>query len=220
MTKRLMFRTGLSAALTIVAAGASWRGVSAEAQDSAAGIRAVRVEGQRATIEAKLDPSTGLRVFVGEGKLFWTWFVNKQTNLTATVEGSAQIRLQDGSLGRGFVFRSPGGGTHYVAITEGGAVPYGELEFRENARISAKDGIFTFADIRRADGTRVPISVRVWKGQPAPASLVIQAPGSMVAAQQMVTGTPEGGSNLLFWTNAPMKSWLGRTFPPVGGGKR
>ena len=43
-------------------------------------------------------------------------YESKAGPVTATVEASSQIRLDDGSLGKGFIFRA-GGGTIYVAIT-------------------------------------------------------------------------------------------------------
>ena len=168
----------------------------------AEGITAVRTEKGRAVIEAELDPSTGLRVFVGQESPHWTTWVNKVTNLTATVEASSQIRLQDGSFGKGFIFRC-GNSIHYVAITQGGPVPFGELTFRDNEKVSRSGGIFTFADIRKPDGTLVPVSVRAWKGPP---------PVHPALAQPEQSGM-QGGSNILWRTNATMRSWLGSKLP-------
>jgi hypothetical protein len=131
----------------------------------AAGITAVRTDKGRAVIEVELDPSTGLRVFVGQESPHWTTWVNKVTNLTATVEASSQIRLQDGSFGKGFIFRCYAT-IQPVAITQDGPAPFGELTFRDNEKVSRSGGIFTFADIRKSDGTLVPVSVRAWKGHP------------------------------------------------------
>ena len=53
-------------------------------------------------------------------------------------------------------------------MAPGGPVPFGELEFREDKDIIAQDGTYTFADIRQADGTRVPVSVKVRNAFAAP----------------------------------------------------
>ena len=174
----------------------------------AAGITAVRTDKGRAVIEAELDPSTMLRVFVGQESPHWTTWVNKVTNLTATVEASSQIRLQDGSFGKGFIFRCYAT-IQYVAITQDGPVPFGELTFRDNEKVSRSGGIFTFADIRKSDGTLVPVSVRAWKGHPAV---------NPALAQPEQSGM-QGGSNILWRTNATMRSWLGSKLP-AGNSRR
>jgi hypothetical protein len=162
----------------------------------AIGVTAVRTDKGKAVIEAELDASTALRVFVGQESPHWTTWVNEVTNLTATVAASSRIRLEDGSLGKGFLF-SCGNGTHYVAITQDSPVPFGELTFRDNAKVSRSGGIFTFADIRKPDGSLVPVSVRALKLQ-RPATRALPQPGQ---------SGMQGGSNLPSTTNATMRSW-------------
>ena len=131
--------------------------VSAQAGE----ISKVNTDRQRATIEARVDAGQELRVFIGDGSLGWS--VSQPTKaaaLTAMVEASSQIRLDDGSQGKGFIFRV-GGNTIYVAITPGGPVPFGEFILRDDRKVSSKNSIFTFADIRKPDGTLVPVSVRI-----------------------------------------------------------
>jgi hypothetical protein len=130
----------------------------------AGAISKVHTDKQKATIDARLDAGQELRVFIGDESLGWSASQPKAAAVTAIIEASSQIRLDDGSLGRGFTFRA-GGSTTYVAITPGGTVPFGELVFRTESKVSAKDGIYTFADIRKPDGTLVPVSVRVRTGQ-------------------------------------------------------
>ena len=130
----------------------------------AGAVSKVHTDKQGATIEARLDAQQELRVFIGDESLGWSTS-SKATALTATVEASTQIRLDDGSLGKGFIIRA-GGSTTFVAITPGGPVPFGELVFRTDSKVSAKDGIYTFADIRKPDGTLAPVSVRVRTVQP------------------------------------------------------
>lgn len=55
-----------------------------------------------------------LRVFVGDESLGWSATgPQKGVAVSATVEASGEIRLEDGSLGKGFIFRA-GGSTAYV----------------------------------------------------------------------------------------------------------
>lgn len=83
----------------------------------------VRTEKQRAIIDAQVQPNMELRVFVGDESLGWSATgPQKGVAASATVEASSEIRLDDGSLGKGFIFRA-GGSTAYVAITRGGPVP-------------------------------------------------------------------------------------------------
>ena len=128
-------------------------------------ISKVHTDKQRATIDARLDAAEELRVFIGDESLGWSASQSKPAAITATIEASSKIRLDDGSLGTGFTIRT-GGSTTYVAITPSGPVPFGELVFRTDKKISAKDGIYTFADIHTRDGVLVPVSVRVRKAQP------------------------------------------------------
>lgn len=128
-------------------------------------ISKVQTEKQKATIDARLDAGQELRIFIGDESLGWSSTPPKAGPVTATVEASRQIRLDDGSLGRGFIFRVRGS-TAYVAITPDGPVPFGELVFRTKSKVSTKDGVHTFADIRKPDGMLVPVSVRVRASQP------------------------------------------------------
>jgi hypothetical protein len=120
----------------------------------------VRCEGRKAYIQAELDDLHDLRLTIGSDALGWSSQHTGSTSVTATVEASSQIKMEDGSMGRGLIFQA-WGSRHYIAFTPEGPVPYGEVVFRPNSMITQKDGTFTFADIRQADGTLVPISVRV-----------------------------------------------------------
>lgn len=132
----------------------------------AGAISMVHTDKQRATIEARIDAQQELRVFIGDESLGWSASQTKAAAaITAIVEPSSQIRLDDGSLGKGFTFRV-GGSTTYVAITPGGPVPFGEFIIRADSKVSSKNGTFTFADIRKPDSTLVPVSVRIRTVQP------------------------------------------------------
>jgi len=54
--------------------------------------------------------------------------------VTATVEASRQIKMEDGSMGRGLIFQA-WGTRHNIAVTPDGPVPYGEVVFRPNFQI-------------------------------------------------------------------------------------
>jgi hypothetical protein len=123
-------------------------------------VTAVQCVDGKATIAYSADADHELFVFVGNG--FPGWAARRGVTHTgqATVEASDQIRMEDGSKGRGFVFVA-GGVRAFVAIAPGGSVPLGTLVLRQDADITEANGTFTFADIRQEDGTRVPVCVRV-----------------------------------------------------------
>lgn len=81
-------------------------------------------------------------------------------DMKATVRASSQIRLEDGSPGKGLVYEADRG-TAYVAITPDGPVPFGELVFRGNDQIVENNGVHTFADIHWGDGALAPVSIRI-----------------------------------------------------------
>ena len=120
----------------------------------------VRCEGPKASIRAELDDLHELHLFIGSEALGWSAQQTGSTSVIATVEASSQLKLADGSLGSGLVFQA-WGVRHNIAINPDGPVPYGEVVFRPNSRITNENGTFTFADIRQAKGTLVPVSIRV-----------------------------------------------------------
>jgi serine/threonine protein kinase len=133
------------------------------------GISSVRTDAKKATIDVQLALGQGLLLTIGDDSLKWTMPAPRTGVTRATVEASNQIRLDDGSLGKGFVFKG-GNGTVYVAMTPEGPVPFGELIFRDNNRISHTDGIHTFADIHQTDGKPIPVSIRVGPIPPPPSN--------------------------------------------------
>lgn len=133
------------------------------------GISSVRTDAKKATIDVQLALGQGLLLTIGDDSLKWTMPAPRTGVTRATVEASNQIRLDDGSLGKGFVFKG-GNGTVYVAMTPEGPVPFGELIFRDNNRISHTDGIHTFADIHQTDGKPIPVSIRVSPIPPPPSN--------------------------------------------------
>lgn len=120
----------------------------------------VRCEGPKAYIRAECDDLHDLLLFIGSDALGWSAQQTGSTSVTATVEASNQMSLADGSLGSGLIFQA-WGIRHNIAITPDDPVPYGEVVFRPNSRITNENGTFTFADIRQANGTLVPVSIRV-----------------------------------------------------------
>lgn len=134
---------------------------------NAANARSLRVdtEGRRATLDAQVGAGEELWVFIGDPSLGWSASQPSSGRLKATFKASTEIRLEDGTLGRGFVFRSAGGVAH-VAITPDGPVPFGEIVFRPDDEIIVDDGTVTFADIRKPDDTLVPVSVLIREKQP------------------------------------------------------
>ena len=125
----------------------------------------VRTEKQRAIIDAQVQTNMELRVFVGDESLGWSLPGSRTGGaVSATIETSSEIRLDDGSLGKGFIFRAADR-TNYVAITPGGSVPFGEFIIRDHSQVIGIGATAIFADIRKPDGTLVPVSVGVRKPQ-------------------------------------------------------
>jgi len=126
-------------------------------------VGAVHCTDRKAVIDYSVDADHELFLFVGSGYPGWSAGQGPGP-ARATVEASDQVRLDDGSMGRGFVFVA-GGVRTAVAITEGGPVPFGDLVFRPEGAITGQAGTFTFADLRQADGPLVPLSVGVRWGR-------------------------------------------------------
>ena len=128
-------------------------------------ISSVRTDGRKATIEARLAAGEELWLFIGGESLGWSMSNAKPGAIETSVRASDQIKLDDGSLGKGLIFEGKYGVAN-VAITPGGPVPFGELVIRDNSRITQSNGVYTFADVHQEDGTLVPVSIRVRKSRP------------------------------------------------------
>ncbi len=139
----------------------------------------VRCEGSKAYIRAELDDLHDLHLFIGRDTLGWSARQAGSTSLTATLEASDQIKLDDGSMWHGLIFQA-WSVRHYIAITPDGPVPFGEVVFRENTNVTENEGTFTFADIRQADGTLIPVSIRV---RPRPAAAGVSSNSAAQSAR-------------------------------------
>ena len=135
------------------------------------GVSEVRCDGRKAYIQAELDDLHELQLIIGSDALSWSAQRTGSTSTTATVEAADQIKVDNGSTGHGLVFQA-WSVRHNIAITPDGPLPYGEVVFRTNSMITQKDGTFTFADIRQANGTLVPVSIRV---RPRPAAAEVSS---------------------------------------------
>ena len=129
-------------------------------RSNAGKITKVHTEKDRATIEAQLGEQEVLLVFIGDESLGWSAGLAKPGFGTATIESSSQIRMEDGSMGKGFVAHV-GPTTFPVAITPDGPYPFGELVFRADSKVTENNGTYIFADIHKPDGTLVPVCVGV-----------------------------------------------------------
>jgi serine/threonine protein kinase/signal peptidase I len=198
----------------------------------------VVTEGQKATITARLEKDQEFMVFVGRPESpGWTTrhgfsldpAASKTQTIIETVEALDRVRLQDGSYGKGFGIGSAQSMMH-VAIIPDGPVPYGELIFRKNSDITETNGVFTFADIRKADGTLVPISARV-RPIPPGASFgpVVELPDKstvrLVALYMTQSGTntwwlPNGRPIAANWEEKNMIKTRSKTSVEGGGGWR
>ena len=132
----------------------------------------------------KDTPGSAMVRFSEEGaKRFWGDMAQSAGAFKAVVELSDKILMSDGKFATGFIYSvaiSEGAATEkqnligsmiYVPIPKtgslqdflarslaGDAMPFGQLSLREESKIVRKDGVVTFADIRKGDGTLVPVS--------------------------------------------------------------
>ena len=132
----------------------------------------------------KETPGSAMVRFSEEGaKRFWGDKAQSAGAFKAVVELSDKILMSDGKFATGFIYSvavSEGAATEkqsligsmiYVPIPKtgslqdflarslaGDAMPFGELSLREESKVVRKDGVVTFADIKKGDGTLVPVS--------------------------------------------------------------
>ncbi len=130
----------------------------------------------------KDTPGSAMVRFSEEGaKRFWGDKAQSAGVFKAVVELSDKILMSDGKFATGFIYsvaicegaaekQSLIGSMIYVPIPKDGtlqdlarslagdAMPYGQLSLREEGKIARKDGVVTFADVRKGDGKLVPVS--------------------------------------------------------------
>ncbi len=121
-------------------------------------------------VDVKVHPEEGqwLSLYIGDKKWgssgpFRNDIANEQTTL-ATLEVSDQIEMEDGSLGRGMIFTKSTGGASakkFLAVTEGGPLPYGQVKIRDATTIVQTADTVTLADIETPNSDLVPISIRL-----------------------------------------------------------
>ncbi len=122
-----------------------------------------QVAGKDVVFEILAEDTKTLSLYVGEKK--WSSSpVENGEKVLVTLEVSDQIQLEDGSKGHGMIYTRSTSGVSaktFVAVTENGPLPYGEVTVREvDAIIETSDEV-TCADIVRRDGSRIPISLRL-----------------------------------------------------------
>ena len=123
----------------------------------------LHIADKKVDIEVLTESATRLSLYVGDKK-WGSGPVRNDKKALATLEVSDQVRLEDGSVGHGIVFtRSIGGvsSKQFLAITEDGQLPYGQVKIRDAAAVVETADIVTMADIEIPDGSSVPISLRL-----------------------------------------------------------
>ena len=118
---------------------------------------------RKVVLEILAEDTKTLSLYVGE-KRWGSSPVGNGKKALATLEVSNQIQMEDGSMGHGMICTKSTGGVsskQFLAVTENGDLPYGEVTIRDaDAIIETLDSV-TCADIERPDGSRVPISLRL-----------------------------------------------------------
>jgi len=124
----------------------------------------VKTENDRAVIEGHIGGDDTLVLQIGrkEDKLRSVTWRKDAGPFVAVVESSSRLTLEDGSFGEGFIF-TRGGATSYVSIKKTGPGLSGSLRFRDQTEVVTKDGVVTFADVVKSDGTSLPVTIRIEK---------------------------------------------------------
>ena len=145
-------------------------GCNRSAQDTAVGpnrrqqvIAVTHVADKEVVFEILAEDMKTLSLYLGEKK--WSSSpVGNGKEVLATLEVSNQIQLEDGSMGHGMIYTKSTRGVSnktFLAVTENGNLPYGEVTIRaDDAIIETTDNV-TCADIVKQDGSRIPISLRL-----------------------------------------------------------
>ena len=125
------------------------------------GIVVSQKTGQRVVIETNSAKATSL--YIGDNKWGSSRIRNGEKALV-TLELSDQIRLEDWSLGHGMIFAKGTGDSinkQFLAITKQGGLPYGRATMRDIDAFVKTHNSVTCADIKQADGSLIPISLRL-----------------------------------------------------------
>lgn len=122
----------------------------------------LHVAEKKVDVEILTEGTKILSLYVGDKK-WGSGPVGNNKKVLATLEVSDQIRLEGGLVGHGIVFtKSFGGvsGKQFLALSEDGQLPYGEVKIRDAVAVVQTADIVTLADIKTPDGSLVPISLR------------------------------------------------------------
>lgn len=90
--------------------------------------------------------------------------------LLVSLEVTDDLKLEGGETGHGIIFTTTSkndktgmsvAGTAYKAITETGPIPYGRVKLRTRDNIVQTPDSIGLADLETADGSLIPISIRL-----------------------------------------------------------
>lgn len=166
----LRSETGYHSTCSVLLVVVCVTGCNRSAQDTAVGpnsrqqaIAVTHIADKEVVFEILVEDTKTFSFYVGEKK--WSSSpVGNGKKVLVTLEVSNQIQLQDGSMGHGMIYTKSTGGVSnktYLAVTENGSLPYGEVTVRDvDAIIETTDNV-TCADIVKQDGSRIPISLRL-----------------------------------------------------------
>jgi hypothetical protein len=128
------------------------------------------VTDNKVNLQVLAESSKTVALYIGEKKWGSSPVAVGKNGLTTSyvsLETSDQLQLETGGVGHGIIF-SRGGKDgkisvkQFLAITEGGAIPYGMAKIRKAEGIVEAVDSITLADIERVDGSKVPISVKLY----------------------------------------------------------
>jgi hypothetical protein len=123
----------------------------------------VHVTDQQVEVEVVSDGNKRLSLYIGDNPWGSGPLAEGKKSLSK-LEASDQIGLDDGSVGHGIIWTRIVDGVsskQFLAITEEGRLPYGEVRIRNAEAIGKTTHVLTIADIEKPDGRRVPIFLRL-----------------------------------------------------------
>jgi hypothetical protein len=130
---------------------------------AAVGIETSTVEGGRALIKGRIDPSHELvvRIDRGDKPIEWRSSRTGGGEFEVVVEASDKIRLEGGKTGHGFVVTTTILTSSDVTYVPCGGDLAGTFAIRRQADFVTKNGVLTFADVTLKDGKKLPVSLRL-----------------------------------------------------------
>ncbi len=137
--------------------------LSANLTLAAIGIEKTNVEATGVEVKGVADESHEIIVTIAKPEKPLEWqFGYRNGDFSVSVETSNDMTLEGGAKGKGFVItKTQATGKSVANVATEGEPVAGVFAVRPAAGCETKDGVFTFADVTLADGTKCAVSIRL-----------------------------------------------------------